>query len=170
MDPDVFHHSGEAVKELNVSQDKLLSYNINPNLHDSKSVFSYHRQVWVREPQVSCVPTTNMQLTPPTTNEDISGLCPMNIVREPIKRLRHCRTFSTRLVSDSETRNFPLSCISWMCSRMSGADSKAALSWAERLFTYPCIAFCNVSSLTGVGNWRFPVCAPAVRIGPADCP
>ena len=96
------------------------------------------------------MPTVNIQLTPPTTNEDISGLCWIRIPREPIKCFTHCRTFSTRVVRELEMRDLLLRCISCRRSKTSsGADMKAFLSSSKSSSIYFCIAFCNTSSFFG---------------------
>ena len=108
-----------------------------------------------------------MQLRPPTTRADISGLCWMKIERGPMNRLMQSSTFCTR-VRELEMRDVP----SWaffnssiIC--ISEADWKAALSPSERS-----ACFCKITATAFSNAWflsgRFDSRAPAVCAGPGS--
>ena len=158
MGPYTFHHSHKTFKELNIPQDKLLNSNI---------------LTWVQGNSNITVPTVNIQFTPPSTSEDISGLCWMNIPREPIKYFMHCSTFSTRSVKELEMGDLALCCISCRRSMTFGADWKAALSSFVSFDIYSCMAFCNDSSFADTDctpvTWP-EVCWEGVGVAPLNCP
>lgn len=96
----------------------------------------------------------NMQLRPPITRVDISGLCPTRVAKGPMNLFTHSSTFWTR-VRDSEMRD--VSCWAFLNSSItstSEADLKAALSPSERLTSSSIFAtaFSNASFLDGAGT------------------
>ena len=96
------------------------------------------------------VRTVNMQWSPPTTREDISGWCWIQIEIDPKNRWMHCNTFFTRVVWELDMRDLPC-CNSPSFSMTSVADWNAFLSSSERSLIYSCIAFWNASLFTGTG-------------------
>lgn len=101
--------------------------------------------------------TVNMQLSPPTTRDVISGWCWIQIAVDPKNCFMHWTfcTFRVQVEWELELREL-LCCKSPSFSMTSVADWKATLSSSERLSMYSWIAFWNASFLTStelVGGW-----------------
>ena len=115
-----------------------------------------------------------MQLSPPTTREDISGLCWIQNAKDPKNCFTHCNTFCTfcaRVVGEVEVRDVSC-CNSPSFSMTPVADWKAALSPSESLLICFCsamaTAFSNASFLVSpetAGGWGFKDWSPAAHAG-----